>query len=448
MTQMSRLRPWTIAGAMIALWAALVTAPARAIEIEEVRSASGIVAWLVRDTTVPLIAMSFTFKGGGSSLDPMGKEGLAEMAMSLLDEGAGDLDAQGFKQALEAISASVSFDAGRDRLGGGFRTLTENRHDAFRLLRLALMNPRFDDEAIARVRDQLFTQLKRAAENPREIANRAWFKTVFPEHPYGRPPSGTAETVAQLGRDDFARLVQERLARENLVIGVVGDITADELARRLDDVFGALAQTPSGVAVPEAAPQGAGKLLVVKRPIPQSVVVFGHAGIKRDDADYYPAYVMNYVLGGGGFSSRLNDEVRNKRGLAYSIYSYLSPMDRAGLIMGGVATQNARVKESVDLVRGEWRRLAAEGVSATELADAKTYINGSFPLQLDASGRIASMLVSIQLDRLGIDYITRRAELIGAVTAEDVRRVARRLLRADDLTVVVVGDPQGVEPTP
>ena len=420
--------------------------PAHAITIERVISRGGIEAWLVQDRMVPLISVSFAWRGG-TALDPPGKEGLAQFAAGTMDEGAGELDAAAFKRALEDISASVGYSADRDYTRGSMRTLAANREQAFRLLMLSLTKARFDDEAVERVRAQLVASLRSDEQRPGAIADTLWWKTAFPDHPYGRRPGGTAQSLAEIQRPDLLRFVGARIARANLVIGVVGDIAPAELAQRLDDVFGGLAAEPANGDVPDAAP-AAGRQLVVKRQIPQSVVEFGEPGLKRDDPDYYAATVMNYVLGGGGFSSRLTDEVRDKRGLAYSVYSYLLPLDRAALVMGGVATQNARVAESLDLIRAEWGRMARDGATDEEIVNAKTYINGSFPLQLDSSKRISDMLVAIQLDRLGIDYIDRRPALINAVTAEDVRRVARRLLKPESLIVVVVGDPANLAPSP
>jgi zinc protease len=421
--------------------------PASAVTIERVKSPGGIEAWLVRDKAVPLIAMSFTWRGG-AALDPDGKEGLAEMAAGTMDEGAGELDAAAFKRALEDISASLGFSVGRDNTRGSLRTLSANRDRAFELLTLAINKPRFDADSVERVRAQMIAGLRGEEQRPGSIADTLWWKTAFPNHPYGRRPGGTAASIAALAREDLQRWLGMRLARANLLVGVVGDIEPVEFGRRLDQVFGGLPPEPAAGEVPEALPVPEGRLLVVNRPIPQAVVAFGEAGLKRADPDYYVATVMNYILGGGGFASRLTDEVRDKRGLAYSVYSHLSPMDRAGLIMGGVATQNARVKESLDVIRAEWARMAEGGATDEEIANAKTYINGSFPLQLDSSNRIAEMLVAIQLDRLGIDYIERRPSLINAVTAEDIRRVARRLLKPESLITVVVGDPANVTPTP
>ena len=304
--------------------------------------------------------------------------------------------------------------------------------------------PRFDDEPVSRIRDQILAGLRRDQENPNTIASRTLLRALFPDHPYGRPVGGTLESIAAITTGGLKRFVEKRLARANVAIGVVGDITPKVLARLLDSTFGGLPERAAPGRVPETKPAASNEIIVVTKPVPQSAIVFGQEGIKRDDPDFYAAYVMNYVLGGGGFTSRLYGEVREKRGLAYSVYSSLYPLDRAALILGGAGTANARVAETLSVVREEWRRLAAGGLTVNELADAKTYLTGSFPLRFTSSGRIASMLVGMQRDNLGIDYLERRNSYIEAVTLDDVNRVARRILRADRLIVVVVGEPDGV----
>lgn len=447
MSKPARYRLPFLATVVFVLVGGLWAGPTAAIEIERVRSPGGIEAWLVRDQTIPMISVSFAF-AGAAALDPAGKEGLADMVSSLLDEGAGELDSEAFQKALEDISASLSFDAGRERFRGSLRTLSRGRDAAFGLLRLAVTEPRFDAKPVERIRAQLIASLMSHQENPRRIAGRTWYRTVFPAHPYGNPVAGTTDSIAAVTRADLATFAAERFARDNLVIGVVGDISAAELARRLDEVFGGLPAHAKPARVAAVRPGGAGRLIIVRKPIPQSIVVFGQQGVKRDDEDYYTAFVMNYILGGGGFSSRLTEEIREKRGLAYSVYSYLNPLDQAGLIMGGLGTRNDRVATSLDIVRAEWTRIASDGVDDDELAAAKTYINGSFPLRLDSSRRIAGLLVAIQVSKLGIDYLERRPRLINAVTRDDIRRVAKRLLDSDKLTVVVVGDPKGLVATP
>ena len=433
--------------AVIALFSLLAAAsPAAAIEVQRVVSPGGIEAWLVEDHSNPIISLDMTFRGG-AALDPVGKEGLANLVSGLIDEGAGDLDSQAFQGRLQNLSIGLSFSTGLDTFSGDLKTLTENRDTAFELLRLALNEARFDEEPIARIRSQILAGLARDSENPRVIVRRTLNKVLFPEHAYGRPASGTTESVTGLTVEDLRRFTAERFARDVLVVGVVGDITAQELAGLLDETFLGLPATAAPVDLADTTPSGEGGVIVVEKDLPQSVVAFGHEGIGRADPDYYTAYVVNYILGGGGFSSRLYKEIREKRGLAYSVYAYLNPLDHAALVVGGVATQNERVSESLDLIRAEWRRMAEDGPSEEELRDAKIYLTGSFPLRFSSSGRISGMLIGMQLNYLGIDYLDRRNALIEAVTLDDARRVATRLYDADKLTVIVVGRPEGVTAT-
>jgi len=434
------------------LFAILVLSPftaglVLAVEIERVKSSGEIEAWLVRDHTNPIISMRFAFRGG-SALDPENLGGLASMAAALLDEGAGDINSQAFQSTLEDLVISLRFDARRDALGGRLVSLTENRVTAFNLLKLALTRPRFDPEPVERIRSQILAGIRQDSENPGAIASKSLFKRLFPSHPYGRFRSGTAKSVAAITRDDLVAFASSRMAKNNLKIGVVGDITAQSLAAVLDDVFGGLPDTAAPWDIPEAEPHSDGRTQVVEKDIPQSSIVFADRGLKRKHPDFYTAYLMNYVLGGGGFTSRLYDTIRDKRGLAYSVYSGLHPLERAGLIFGGAGTTNAKVSETLSLLRQEWARMADNGVTEQELADAKTYQTGSYPLRFASSGSIAAMLVGIQMEDLGIDYMDRRNSLIEAVTLEDVNRVAKTLLRPDRLSIVVVGKPNGVKSTP
>ena len=433
-------------GLAVLLCVLFATPQAYAVTIERVLSLGGIEAWLVRDHTNPIITMRFAFRGG-AALDPEGREGLANMVSTLLDEGAGDLDSKIFQGRLEDLVITLRFDAGRDNFGGRFRTLVENKATAFELLTLALTRPRFDAEPLERIRSQIFSSLRQEAEDPNTIAGKTLFKTLFPAHPYGRPVDGTLESVAAITQTDLKGFVKRRLAKDNLAIGVVGDITAEALKTVLDKTFGGLPAKAWAWAIPEAVLKGQGRTVVVTKPAPQSAIVFADKGPKRQDPDFYAAYVMNHVLGGGGFTSRLYNTVREKRGLAYSVYSALHPLDRAGLIFGGAGTANKSVSETIAVMRGEWTRMATQGMSEKELADAKTFLTGSYPLSFTSSDRIASMLIGIQMDNLGIDYPDRRNGLIEAVTLDDVNRLAKELLRPDQLTVVVVGRPDGVKST-
>jgi zinc protease len=418
--------------------------PAAAVEVKRVVSPAGIEAWLVEDHTNPLLSMSYAFKGGAVT-DPDGKAGTAELLSGLLDEGAGELTSEQFQRRMEDKAIKLSFNAAHDAFGGGLKTLTKHRDEAFGLLKLALTQPRFDAEPVSRVRAQVQANLARQLRDPETVASRAWMAAVFAGHPYARPVDGSPETVNAITVDDLRGFVRDRFARDNLLIGVCGDITPDELGRLLDVAFAGLPAKSKPLTAPKVEPQAGGKVFVARMDVPQSVVMFGEAGLSRRDPDWYAALVMNYILGGGGFASRLTEEVREKRGLAYGISTSLDPMDLSALVVGGTATRNAKVGETVGIIRDVWEQMRQNGLSPETLDNAKTYLIGSFPLQLTNTGSIAGVLVAMQRDQLGIDYLDRRSSLLGAVTAADVHRVAQRLLETGKLTFVVVGDPQGLQ---
>jgi zinc protease len=417
----------------------LVAADANAVTIERVVSPKGIEAWLVHEDAVPLIAMSFAFVGG-SSQDPADKPGVANLMSGLLDEGAGPFDSEAFQTALDDASIDLSFDAGHDTFGGSMRTLVENRDQAAHLLKLALTKPRFDPEPVERVRAQILTDIKANERDPNEVASEAMTEALFPDHPYGRPTEGTLESVAAITVDDLKTYFGKNIAKDNLKIAVVGAIDAKTLAAMLDDVFGDLPIKANLAGIPEIKPAAGGDI-AVPMVIPQTVIQMGGAGLKRDDPDFIPASVASYILGGGAFSSRLYKEIREKRGLAYSIDLSLVPLDHAGAVLVGTSTRADHADTVIALVEDEIRRFAKEGPTDKELADAKDYLIGSYPLRFDTSREIAGQLLGIQLDHLGIDYIDKRNDLIAAVTIDDVRRAAARLFGDDKMIVVRVGQP-------
>ncbi len=439
----TRPRALTALVAGIGLWVA--TPAAQAMTIERVVSPGGIEAWLVRDSALPLIAVEFAVLGSADQ-DPPGKPGVASMAPSLLDEGAGPFDAAAFQNRLERKAIELSFRSGRDYLRGTLRTLKDNRDEAFDYLRLALTEPRFDDAAVERTRAQTMSRLQREAVSPNDIASRVWWATAFPGHPYGQPVNGTVESVPSITVDDLKSYTRRVLARDGLKIAVVGDIDAESVGTLLDRTFSALPAKGKLKPVAYAVPQGLGRRIVTQLDVPQSVVNFGGPGITRNDPDFMAAYIINHILGGGSFSSRLYREVREKRGLAYGISDSLIWLNHASLLLGSTATRADATGQTIDIVEQEIRKLAEEGPTEEEFVKAKTYLKGSFALGLDTSNRIASQLVQMQLDDLGIDYIERRPALIDAVTLDDAKRVAKRLLDPG-LLVTVVGRPEGVSST-
>ena len=415
-------------------------AVAAAAKIERIVTPGGIEVWHVRDNTLPLVSMEYAFQGG-SAQDPADKPGVATMVAALLDEGAGDLDSRAFTEKLEERAISLTFSARRDTMRGSLKSLAEYRDQAFDLLNLALTKPRFDADAIDRIRSGMLAGIRRRATDPNQIGGERWFARAFPDHPYGRPQRGDLESVAKIAADDLRTMHKNTFARSGLNVATIGAIDATEIAKLVDRAFAGLPARGELTPVADIVPQGNGENDIVEMDVPQTVITFGGIGLKRSDPDFIPAFVLNHILGGGSFSSRLYREIREKRGLAYSVYSALSPMRHAGLFIGGVSTRNDRAAESLAIILEQIRKIAAGGPSADELAKAKSYLIGSFPLRFDTSGKIAEQLLEIQIEDLGIDYIDRRNDLIRAVTAEDVRRAATRFLTDARLFVTLVGRP-------
>jgi zinc protease len=425
------------------LAAAALALPARAeVEIQQIESPGGISAWLVEEPTIPFVALEIVFRGG-TSLDPTDKGGAVNLMTALLEEGAADMDARAFAAARDDLAASFRFDASDDSVSVSARFLSDTRADAADLLRAALAAPRFDEDAVDRVRAQVLSGLRSDAEDPNAIAGRAFSTAIYGEHPYARPGEGTLDSVAALSRDDLLAAHAGALARDRVHVAAAGDISAAELAALIDRVLADLPATGAPQPGPAAVTFDGGTT-VIDFPTPQSVISFGQPGIGRHDPDFFAAFVLNQILGGGGFGSRLTEEVRVKRGLTYGIYSYLSTKDHADLYVGGASTANARAAETVEVVRAEWRRMAEEGPTAAEVEAAKTYLIGGYPLRFDSNAAIARIMVGMQLDGLTPDYIATRNDMVAAVTPDDVRRVAAELLDPEALTFFVVGQPAGL----
>ena len=426
-----------------AVLALLVGAPAAsAMQIEKIVSPSGITAWLVREQATPLVALSFAFRGGSTQDDPA-KSGTANLAADLLDEGAGDLDGNAYHERLENHAIELNFQVARDNFHGSLQTLNEHRDEAFDLLRLALSAPRFDPEAVERVRGQVLSTLRRDSTNPNSVASRRWWQTAFPGHPYGQESKGTPETLPRITADDMRDYVRRAFARNELTVSIVGDIDAKAAGALIDRAFGGLPAKNDLKTVANAAPQNLGKRIVIDLDVPQAVVDFGGQGLLRSDPEFMAAYLVNHILGGGSFSSRLYREVREKRGLAYGVAESLVWFRHAAVVYGSTATRADRTSDALGIIESETKRLAEAGPTAVELSEAKSYLKGAYALALDSSAKIAAQLTQIQIDNLGIDYIERRGALIDAVTLDDAKRVAKRLY-GGGMLVTVAGRPKGM----
>ncbi|HUK36089.1 MAG TPA: pitrilysin family protein [Vicinamibacterales bacterium] len=424
-----------IAAAAIAL-ALLTASPAWATHIERVVSPGGIEAWLVHEPRVPLIAIELAFAGGAAQ-DPADRLGTANLTAGLLDEGAGELDSKAFRERVERHAIELGFNASRDYLRGSLRTLTEHRDEAFDLLRLSLTSARFDTEPLERSRSQVLSSLRRETASPSELATRRFFSVAFAGHPYGRPSDGTLDSVQRITADDLRAYAKRVLAKDNLKIAVVGDIDSQTLATLLDKTFGELPAKAQLTPVPDVVAQTGGSQINIALDVPQTAVMFGAPALPRKDPDFMTGYVLNQIMSGSGVASRLYDEVREKRGLVYSISESVVWLNHAALLLGFTATRADRANETIDATARELKRMAEDGPTSAELEGAKAYLNGSQMLSLDTSGKIAAAVLQYQLDGLGIDYIDHRAGIINAVSLDDAKRVARKLWGQPFLTVAV-----------
>lgn len=421
------------------LWASPATA---AVDIQSVTSKGGIMAWLLEDHSIPFTALNIRFQGG-TSLDGLGKRGAVNLMTALIEEGAGDLDAQGFAAARDGLAARFSFRSDADGITVSAQFLTENRDAALALLASALTAPRFGQDAIDRVRGQVLAGIEANAKDPGAIAANLSSAAIFGSHPYGSDDAGTAATVQALTRDDVLAAFKDTIARDRMVIAASGDITAEDLSAALDTLLGGLPATGAPMP-PRAEPEFKAGVTVQDFPGPQSTVIVSQPGLRVNDPDFMAASLVNEILGGGRFTARLMTEVREKRGLTYSIGTGLASMQLAETLDGRFQASNDKVAEAIEVLRAEWAKMAAGDVTQAEVDNAKTYMIGAYPLRFDGNGAIAGILVGMQINGFPIDYPKTRNNRVAALTLDDVQRVARRLLRPDQLQITVVGQPVGL----
>jgi zinc protease len=409
------------------------------MNIQEVKSKKGITAWLVEDHSIPLIAIRFVFDGG-SAQDPAGKEGLVNLMTGLFDEGAGNLDSDAFQQKLDDAGAEMSFQAARDGTYGSMRMLSQQKDEAFGLLKLAVNQPRFDQAPIDRIRAQVLSGILANERDPNTVAQQRWLRAIYGEHPYSRSDQGTKGSLTTITADDIRAFHKANFARGGLHVAVVGDIDAATLSNKLDEVFGDLPEKQALAPVADITPK-LGQQLEVNYDLPQTSLQLAWPGVKRSDPDFFAAVLMNEILGGSTFTSRLFSEVREKRGLAYGVSSDLVDNKHSHSLLVTTATRSDRAAETLSIVRQVVKDMAESGPTEEELAAIKKYMIGAYAINnLDSSSSIAATLVELQVDKLGIDYMKRRAALINAVTLADVKAAAKKLLSVTP-AVMVIGPP-------
>ncbi len=433
---------WLAAAALSLL---VSTVPSSAGDIQQVRSPGGISAWLVEEKSLPIIAIRFAFDGG-SAQEPMGKEGTAGLLAAMLDQGAGNLSGTDYQKQMEKLAARISFDSDRDAFFGNFETLTANLAKSAELLKLAVNAPTLEAATLERTRAQFLARASLELGDANKLANAQWMAQSFAGHAYGRAIAGTPDSIKAITREDLDAYRKHILARRTLRVAAVGDIDAATLGKVLDDVFGALPVEPQLTPIPDVVPAAVPKPTVVKFDGPQSVAIFGRRGIARNDPDYMAALVLTQILGGGSSEARLVHEVREKRGLAYWVYSLLFTFKHASVLIGGVASPNEQVAQSLDLIRSQFKDLAERGPTQHEVDAAKSYLIGSYVLSLDSNAKIAEQMLRSQLQGLGPDFVAARKAGLAKVTRADVVRVARSLLATNDLSIAVAGQPVNLSP--
>lgn len=417
------------------------------LDIKEVYTKSGLAVWLVEDHSVPVISLRFAFSGQGSVNDPKDKQGLARLVSNTMDEGAGDLDSQAFQKELSDHSISLLFESNRDTFGGHVKTLTKNKQKAFDLLRLALMSPRFDEEPVERMRQSNLSRIRHDMTDPDWMVARLSNAVVFEGHPYSMNSGGTLTSLSNITRDDLKNFAKTRLAQNTLNIAMAGDITVDEARAAIEHIFGELPKEGASFYDTEATVQNQGTVTLYKKDVPQSLIEISMPGLRHDNADFTAAEVMNFIYGGSGFGSRLTEEIREKRGLTYGIYSSLSINDLIETIEISTSTKNQSTTEMLSLIKGEMDKLARTPPTADEVKKAIDYLIGSVPLQLTSTDSISAMLLTLSLECLGAEYLDEREEKLQKIIPADVQRIAQEYLDPTRMTTVIVGQPEGLTPT-
>lgn len=439
------MRRFLYFGFLTFCFALLVTFPVRAGDTvpETFTTESGISGLLLEDHHLPMVTLQFIFPHAGGSSDPQGKEGRAYFGTEMVMEGAGSYDAAEFRERLESLAIHLNTSVNEDYFAVTVKTLSQNLESAMELAGLLLTRPRFDPAAFDRVHQQLLTQLAQMQEDPGWLAEQEWNRTAYGDHAYGTALQGTTESLAAIRRQDLETWQMQAFSRENIIVAAVGDVTRDTL---IDLLQKNLEDLPEKLRVPKTEAAPAIPLqrnpIIIEKDVPQTVALFGMPSLPRNHPDFYIAYVMNHVLGGGSLTSRLSNAIRQQYGLAYSAGSYLSSGLFGAALTGNFATRNEQAVQATEVMQHVLHQLASEGANDEEVENAKQYIMGSFPLSLDSQQARVNYLTSMQLYQLGNDYLQKRNDYFRAVTTQDVNRVAKDMLTAQPL-LVMIGKPQG-----
>jgi zinc protease len=424
----------------LAFMLAFITPKASALEIKRMQLSNGAVLLVSEQHQLPMVTMSIAFDAG-SRRDPPGKEGLAQLTAESLTEGTSAMSAEDFNEKVDFMGSSIDVGPSRDFAVASFTTLKKYQPDTLHLFAQILQDPGLRDADILRKQAEQIADIKSSEEEPGYTANVAFTRMIFGDTPYGHPTSGSSDAVAKLTPDDVRDFYHQHYKLGSAVIAVVGDINTDEIKAAIEKEL----PGPQGTVTPQAEPDIAAvapgiHMQLIDRNVAQANLYMGSNGIARSNPDYYKLEVMNYILGGGGFASRLMKVVRSKAGLAYSIGSGFQAGKFPGAFVIALETKNASANEAIKLILQQLQEIQQSPVSAAELDSAKRYLIGSFPLKLDRQSEILGFMLQTEIYGLGLDYAERYPKIISAITAADVQAVAQKYLHPNAIDLVAVAN--------
>ena len=388
--------------------------------------ADGMKAYLLEEHSNPIIAVDFMFENAGSAYEAENKQGLTHLLTEMLLNGAGEYDALQFKDISEEYGVHIDFGAGVDSISGSLRTPTANKDMAVKLLTSVLYQPYFTYDYIALTKNRMQTALRNHKELPNGILADKFNEIIFAGHPYARPAIGTPETISGLTRGDLVQFMRTHLTKQNIIIGIAGDINADEAKQLINDLFGRLPAEFSEERVAEIELNPTGAEHYIDHNSPQTITRFITKGTHRNSADFYPLYLANHIFGGSGLNSKISKVVREENGLTYGIYTYLTSKDTAALLSGSYSSTPENFEKAKTLLLQQWQKMAQDGVTAEELKHAKEAMIAAHNLRFASIGGIAEMLVAMQQYNLGADFLEKRNDYVRAVTLQQVNDAAAK----------------------
>ena len=406
---------------------------------------NGLTLVVAERNQLPIVHLQVLLRAG-SSVDTAQQSGLANLTAELLLQGTATQEATQISRRIESVGGSLTSGADLDYTSIHLAVLKKDLPLGMELLADILLNPQFAEPEVSRKIAEMKARLKRMEEEPRQIAQLAFAKSLFRDHPYARPVEGSVATLDQLTRADIQRFFQSYYRPNNAQVTIVGQINLEEAAGILEKVLGGWQAVPIQKP-PLTAPRELPRPEVVKidRSSSQANILWGHLGINRGNPDYYTLLVMNYILGGGGFVSRLMDQIRDNLGLTYGIHSHFEAREFPGAFEISLETRNQNTNQAVAEIMKELKKFLEKGVTATELAEAKAYLTGSFPMRMDTNAKMVKLLSAIEFYGLGLDYPEKYPQLINQVTEGEILRAARQYLQPEKFLLVVVGDQKEIQ---